>query len=59
MKIVDDIMKLLKCSEQWAKEVRDHMEEWFDIDYSNCSTLEFNACVRGSEVQLAGKRLRA
>jgi len=46
MKVLQDIAKLLNCSMEYAQEVRDYMEEWLDIDYSECTTRQFNATVR-------------
>ena len=46
MKVLQDIAKLLDCSLEVAQQVRDYMEDWLNIDYSACTTKEFNKTVR-------------
>jgi hypothetical protein len=46
MRVENKIAELLNCTIEHALAVRDYMEEWLDIDYSECTTKQFNATVR-------------
>jgi len=53
MRVENKIAELLNCTIEHALVVRDYMEEWLDIDYSECTTKQFNATVREAQEMLA------
>jgi hypothetical protein len=50
--IIKDIITVLKCDEETALKVEDHMDKWFDLRYSSISQTALNRSIREASNQL-------
>ena len=51
-----DIARLLKCDIEWALKIQNRIEEEDGLDFSECTTREFNRAVRNADVYLKIER---
>ena len=46
MKIIQEIMEYLGITEDEAQEVRDYIDEWLDVDWSEATQKECNSAYK-------------
>jgi hypothetical protein len=56
MRVENKIAELLNCTIEHAQEIRDYMDDWLDLDYSECTTKQFNETARLALTMMANER---